>query len=423
MKIIKKLLSLALIAVMTLALLSACVQSRPNTTDGNKISTLEDERGKTLKILIPGHNAQDPEAWTTPVIEAFKKQYPDVTVQFVSASWADAMDKILASYNSGDPIDLLHTGVNNHPRFAMQGITQPIEPYVDMNNPALQKETMSSSFMYDGKCYLAAAETNYGIIFFNKKLFAEAGLATPIELYEQGKWNWDNFVKYAKKLTDSSKGQWGYSTEYPYLYYGSNATSTLEVDEETGKFVLNMDDPAFVEALELMQDGSHLSGWSGWESSSMASFQMGKSAMLGSFTQYEPEINSLAAVFGWDPIDYGAVPLPVGPNNTEGLNMVHSAGFAIGQGSDCPAHTGKLIDMLVTAYAQMRVDERKDLPQEHKDLYAKMSEKQFCVNTRDSAIGGGYELAQAVSGGQSIQQAIEEFKPQYQRTIDEINGT
>ena len=78
--------------------------------------------------------------------------------------------------------------------------------------------------------------------------------------------------------------------------------------------------------------------------------------------------------------------------------------------------------MLVTGYAQMRVDERKDLPQAHKDLYAKMSEKQWCVNTRDSAVGGGYELAHAVSGGQSIAQAIEEFKPQYQRKIDEVNG-
>ena len=345
-----------------------------------------------------------------------------MTVQFVSASWADWMEKVLAAYNTGDPIDIIHDGVNNNPRFPMQGITQPIEPYVNMDNPDLQKETMKACFEYQDHYYVAAAETNFGIIFFNKKLFAEAGLATPLELYEQGKWNWDNFVKYAKKLTDSSKGQWGYSTEYPYLYYGSNATATLKVDEENGKFVLNMDDPAFVEALELMQDGSHLSGWSGWEGSSMASFQMGKSAMLGSFSQYEPEINSLATIFGWDPIDYGAVPLPAGPNNTEGLNMVHASGFAIGQGSDCPAHAGKLIDMLVTAYAQMRVDERKDLPQAHKDLYAKMAEKQFCVNTRDSAIGGGYELAHAVGGGQSIQQAIEEFKPQYQRTIDEING-
>lgn len=420
MKTMKKILSLALVAVMMLALLSACVQSNPDS--GNKISTLEDEVGATLKIMMPGHNSEDPDTWTYPVIEEFKKLYPNVTVQFVSASWADWMDKVLAAYNAGDPIDLIHDGVNNNPRFPLQGITQPVTPYINMDNPDLQKETMDACFKYNEEYYVAAAETNFGIIFFNKKIFQDAGLATPLELYEQGKWNWDNFVKYAKLLTDSATGQWGYSTEYPYLYYGSNMTSTLEIDEQSGKFVLNMDDPAFVQALELLQDGSYLSKWSGWEGSSMASFQLGKSAMLGSFTQYEPEINSLAAIFGWDPVDYGAVPLPAGPNNPDGYNMVHSAGFALGQGSDCPAHTGKLIDMLVTAYAQMREDERKDLPQEHKDLYAEMSIKQFCVNTRDSAVGGGYELAHAVAGGQSIAQAIEEYKPQYQRKIDEING-
>ena len=45
-------------------------------------------------------------------------------------------------------------------------------------------------------------------------------------------------------------------------------------------------------------------------------------------------------------MNYGVVPLPKGPNNPEGLNMVHSAGWSIGAGSDCPNHVGKLIDML-----------------------------------------------------------------------------
>jgi multiple sugar transport system substrate-binding protein len=418
MKAFKRITAIALVALLTMALMAGC-QSTNNGTEPNKISTLEEEKGKTLSILIPGHNENDESLWQNQVHKEFKEKYPDVKVEFVTADWSNWEEKLMAAYRSGDPIDLIHDGVNNNPRFPIQGITQPIEPYVDLNNPDLQKETMEACFKYEGNYYVAAAETNFGIIFFNKKMFADAGLPNPYELYEQGKWNWDNFLKYAKQMTDASKGQWGYSTEYPYLYYGSNKTSTLEVKD--GKFVLNMDDPAFVASLELLQDGV-LNKWSGWEGSSMASFQTGKSAMLGSFSQYEPEINSLAAIFGWDPIDYGAVPLPAGPNNPEGYNMVHASGFAIGQGSDCPAHTGKLIDMLVTGYAQMRVEERKDLPQAHKDLYAEMSKKQFCVNTRDSAVGGGYELAHAVSGGQSIAQAIEEFKPQYQRKIDEING-
>ena len=129
MKTMKKILSLALVAVMMLALFSACVQSNPNNNE-TKISTLEDEKGKTLKIMMPGHNSQDPDTWTYPIIEEYKKLYPDVTVEFVSASWADWMDKVLAAYQAGDPIDLIHDGVNNNPRFPIQGITQPIEPYV-----------------------------------------------------------------------------------------------------------------------------------------------------------------------------------------------------------------------------------------------------------------------------------------------------
>ena len=43
-------------------------------------------------------------------------------------------------------------------------------------------------------------------------------------------------------------------------------------------------------------------------------------------------------------------------------------------------------------------------------------------NARDSAVGGGYELSQAVSEGQSISQAIEEFKPDFQSKVNEANG-
>jgi ABC-type glycerol-3-phosphate transport system substrate-binding protein len=126
--------------------------------------------------------------------------------------------------------------------------------------------------------------------------------------------------------------------------------------------------------------------------------------------------------FGLTNFEYGVVPMPYGPNNTQNLNIVHSAGWAIGQGSDCPAHVGKLIDMLVDGHAAAQAVTNAALPAEHVALYTQMASKPFCVNTRDSAIGGGYDLANAVADGKSISQAIEEFKPEFQRKVNEANG-
>ena len=409
MKAFKRITAIALVALLTMALMAGC-QSTNNGTEPNKISTLEEEKGKTLSILIPGHNENDESLWQNQVIKEFKEKYPDVKVEFVTADWSNWEEKLMAAYRSGDPIDLIHDGVNNNPRFALNNITQPIDPYVDMTNPNLKLEVMNEIFYYGGKHYVAASEVNVAVLYYNKNLFQQEGLEDPAELYAKGEWNWENFVKLAKKLTDGDANRWGFATEYPYLFYGSNATS-----------ILNLDDPALIESLEMLQDGRFDSCWSGWEGNPLLTFQKGKAAMYADFQWQEKSILA-GKEFGLTNFEYGVVPMPYGPNNTKELNIVHSAGWSMGQGSDCPAHAGKLIDMLVNGHAAYQDTVNADLPAANVALYKEMAKKPFCVNTRDSAVGGGYDLANAVADGQSISQAIEEFKPEFQSKVNEANG-
>lgn len=419
MKKMIRVVSLILAALMCVTVLAACGPSNPGTTE-NKVSTLEEEKGKKLSIMIPGHNANDTTLWQNQVVEEYRKLYPDVTVEFVTADWSNWEEKLMAAYRSGEPIDLINDGVNNNPRFPLNGITQPIDPYVNMDNPNLKKAVMDEIFFFNNAHYVAASEVNVAVLYYNKNLFQQEGLEDPADLYAKGEWNWENFVKMAKKLTDSSANRWGFATEYPYLFYGSNATSILKLDENS-KYVLNIDDPALIESLELLQDGTFDSEWSGWEGNPLLSFQKGQAAMFADFQWQEASILA-GKKFGLTNFEYGVVPMPYGPNNTQNLNIVHSAGWAIGQGSDCPAHVGKLIDMLVDGHAAAQTATNATLPAEHVALYTQMATKPFCVNTRDSAIGGGYDLANAVAEGKSISQAIEEFKPEFQRKVTEANG-
>ena len=156
MKTFKKIVAILMVALLTMALMAGC-QSTNNGTEPNKISTLEEEKGKTLSILIPGHNENDESLWQNQVIKEFKEKYPDVKVEFVTADWSNWEEKLMAAYRSGDPIDLIHDGVNNNPRFALNNITQPIDPYVDMTNPNLKLEVMNEIFYYGGRHYVAAS--------------------------------------------------------------------------------------------------------------------------------------------------------------------------------------------------------------------------------------------------------------------------
>ncbi len=60
-----------------------------------------------------------------------------------------------------------------------------------------------------GKIYGLPRDISTMVVYYNADLFQAAGLPTPKELAEQGKWNLDTLLESAQKLTDSSKQQYG----------------------------------------------------------------------------------------------------------------------------------------------------------------------------------------------------------------------
>ena len=416
MSLMRRICALALVMVM-LCFMSACRQPRPNAG----FDAADQEKGATLTVLIPSLSPDDPGTWQYEVFENFRSQYPDVKLEFMQTTWTTWEERLKMAYSFGDHVDVIYNGVNSNPLLPKLGITQPLQDYVDMDNPNLHKVTMDVCFQYEGNRYVAAAETNFGVIYYNKDMMAACNLTDPMELYKRGEWTWDNFAVYANALTDRDSGVYGFATDYPYLFYGSNLTSTLEIRD--GRYTLNTDDDAFRKALKFIQDGWCGSRWQGYDGANATiAFQTTKAAMLGSFTQYESEINMLAEISDWPPINYGVIPLPAGPNNPEGLNMVHSYGYSIGAGSDCPNHAGKLIDMLIDGQAEYQARREQELPSDSVQLYREMANRMFCVNTRDSAVGGGYEIYNDVCIGYSPTQAIEMHKDKYQAIINEIEN-
>ena len=83
--------------------------------------------------------------------------------------------------------------------------------------------------------------------------------------------------------------------------------------------------------------------------------------------------------------------------------------------------SGILIDMLVDGQAEYMRKFQEKLNPDHVALYKELAKNPYCTNSYDSAVGGAFEICQAIQAGQSITQAIEEFKPIYQRKVDEAN--
>jgi ABC-type glycerol-3-phosphate transport system substrate-binding protein len=129
---------------------------------------------------------------------------------------------------------------------------------VEFNQPIID------SFTFNDKPYAFSVGinlNNFEALFFNKRLFREAGLDPnlPYDMQKAGTWTWDAFIDICKKLTrdtnnDGKKDTYAMaadlSTEILDAIISSNGATYVDKDPKTGKFVNATGRPEFLEALQ-----------------------------------------------------------------------------------------------------------------------------------------------------------------------------
>jgi multiple sugar transport system substrate-binding protein len=138
--------------------------------------------------------------------EEFKKQ-SGISVKIKVIPWSDLYNNILTATTSGQGPDVLNIGNTWSASLQATGAFLPFDGEM-LDKIGGKSKFLSSSFAASG----APGETPtsvplYGLsygMFYNKKLFEEAGISTPPE-------TWDEFVATAKELTGS--GRWGMALE------------------------------------------------------------------------------------------------------------------------------------------------------------------------------------------------------------------
>jgi multiple sugar transport system substrate-binding protein len=142
------------------------------------------------------------------LIRRFEAKYPYITVDYVGVPAAQSQQKYETAVAGGSVPDV---GVVN----STQGFSDLIEqhalepldkllaasPLKSQMAPDALKGARDSS--PDGKLYVMPATENTDIIWYNSTLFKKAGVSAPT--------TWSNFYADAKKLTNKSKGQYGFA--------------------------------------------------------------------------------------------------------------------------------------------------------------------------------------------------------------------
>jgi multiple sugar transport system substrate-binding protein len=201
-----------------------------------------------------------------------------------------------------------------------------------------------SGFQKDGQTYLVPSTWNTMVIYYNTKMFKDAGIDRPSD-----DWTWDDFLAIAKKLTKGSGGNKVYGFGLPYFNFGltpwfySNGTSEMSEDLKQA----TIDDPAMVESVTWVRDLVTKHGVAPQPKGAdpYQLFPAGKVAMTGAGHWTVPMFKQAGFK------DYDVLPWP---KNKEKATVYGSAGFGLYPGSKNPDLAWEFIKELTNATTQQK---------------------------------------------------------------------
>lgn len=183
-------------------------------------------------------------------------------------SWAEYQELFITSTMAEDPLaDIFCMDQKFVPEPLKQGLLQAVSdlPSFDPGDALWNKSMLEFMTQY-GKIYGFTEEANGpGLgLFFNKRLFQEAGLDPDLlyDLQANNEWTWDKLLEICPKLVRDDNGD-GITDIYPICAWNveivkcgvfSNGSDYVIFNEETGRYENNQDSDEFMAGLQFAVD-------------------------------------------------------------------------------------------------------------------------------------------------------------------------
>ncbi|MGE7825814.1 ABC transporter substrate-binding protein [Paenibacillus sp. NPDC093718] len=275
----KKMSWIALVSVMTLmaSLLAACGGSggtgASKEPDGNS-------SGAATTLRFATWDTGDALKIEQEIAKKFEESHPGTKVQV--EAYADGFDqKLAAGFGAANPPDVMYMW--DFPTYHQS--LEPLDSYASKDEDLNIEDFYQGLFNYgkiDNQLYGIPAGFTTRVVYYNKKMFDDAGIAYPSD-----GWTWTEFQEIAQKLTDKSKKQYGFGVRAENDTYDlqgfvwSNGGSFISEDGTTIEGYMNSKETA--EAIQMLGDmlkngSAVLTGGKGQQSGEDI-FKAGKIAM------------------------------------------------------------------------------------------------------------------------------------------------
>ena len=351
------------------------------------------------------------------IIAAFNKTNPKITVRIVLTPWDSYWTKLQTAATGGAAPDVFWMTQDSFKLYASGGVLLRLDDLIKRDHINMDDYVKSvvDGFTWKGGHFGLPKDTNSFGVFYNKKLFSEAGLRFP-----DSAWTWNDLVTVARRLTNQKTHVYGVAAPLTDVqgYYLTIPQANGYVISSDGR-KSGYDDPRTRNGIEF---------WTDLINKYHASPSLQQMTDTDALTMFTSGKTAMYYAGSWDPVAINAVPytkanadvapLPKGLNNTFYANGLGNVVYAktkypteawkftkfLGskQAADIQAATGTVIP----AYKGESAAYARSMPHfQMQNFIDQLPNGKTFPNSVDTAVWGDYalkEFAPAWSGQMSV---------------------
>lgn len=319
------------------------------------VSELQDKVDTNLKVEKKirwlSHWAIDE---TQPAAELFKYVYgiPEEGDTSYGDDANNIFDYINVEYNSrydqlgkmvaaGDSPDIFQFEIINHPYAAYKKLYQPVEDYIDFDDPVWDRtRDAMKQFEWGGHNYCPIVTLNLDqVMWYRRDVVAQAGLKEPYEYYKEGNWTWDTMLEMLDKWQNSGEGKWGLDGwQVPDRLVSTTGKAIVALED--GKLKDNLYDAdierCMTNVIDVLYKQNYryprheLNGWS----ISISEWVLGNTLFYCDLsTAWHDSFQSYIKRYKWDPSTIFCVPFPRDPQSDKYYQVMKNDAFVLCSGS------------------------------------------------------------------------------------------
>jgi multiple sugar transport system substrate-binding protein len=272
------------------------------------------------------------------LIGAFEQRNQDVDIRLVPVgNQGDHVAKLATAFSAGNPPDLFLINYRRFGQFAGQGVLEPLGARLARSDvfevDDLYPQAVDA-FTFEGTLLCLPQNMSTPVVYWNRELFAEAGLAPPAE-----GWTWDDMLAAAKALTKDDNGDdiidirgLGFEPSLnrfaPFIWQAGGQI----VDDLENPTKMSLFDPGAIEALTFLAELQfrHHVVPTRPEFESEDPEHMFANGRLGMLIESRRATTALRVV---QDLDWDVAPLPVHPERREPAVMLHSDAYCMSNSS------------------------------------------------------------------------------------------